>query len=78
MTKKKRDIMLSIKFLFELYRLNRCYYWFVTILPKIKVMRSTTAKLKIKKFGAVLRYEFERIVKHVMMLPGIPNMDIAL
>ena len=49
-----------------------------TILPKIKVMRSTTAKLKIKKFGAVLRYEFEMIVKHVMMLPGIPNMDIAL
>ena len=38
----------------------------------------STNKLKIKKFGAVLRYEFEMIVKHVMMLPGIPNMDIAL
>ena len=58
--------------------INRWYYSFFTILPKIKVMRSTTAKLKIKKFGAVLRYEFEMIVKHVMMLPGIPNMDIAL
>ena len=71
--------MLSIIFSFCLNRLkNCCYNSFFSILPKIKVMRSTTAKLKIKKFGAVLRYEFERIIKHVMMLPGIPNMDIAL
>ena len=44
----------------------------------ISVTRSTVARLKIKKFGGVCKYELVMIVRQVKMFPGIPRMDIAL
>ena len=51
---------------------------FLHVLPPNSVIKSVIAKFKIKKFGTVLIYEFARIVIHVKMFPGTPNIDTTL
>ena len=47
-------------------------------LPKTRVIKSTMARLKIKKFGDDFIYEIFEMLKQVNMLAGIPTIDITV